>query len=305
VDKHLIADPEEIQAVFVDALKGSAGSRPVPPNVGVALARLWEAGRAAWPGLDLDAPRFARHLAERIPLDRDIERALNEVHFADLYLACACTHGLKGAIERFEASYASVITAFIRRVDGSESFADEVRQIVRYKLFVAENGASPPKIATYSGRGSLASWVGVAAQRTGISLARSTTARAETDDEPLAEALPPGVDPDLDYLKKRYQTEFREAFQAALAALTQRERVILRLHYVTGMSHQKIASLYKVHQATVTRWIAKAGDTIASEAQRHLRERLSANTSEFHSLAQLVVSEIDLSLVRLLNDEHP
>ncbi|WP_437508811.1 sigma-70 family RNA polymerase sigma factor [Sorangium sp. So ce1099] len=296
-------EAENLLAIFLKRHRGSVVEHELPSAFDAILVRLWEAGRAAWPGLDVGAGLFIRHLAERTPPDIDLARALAEVHAADLYLACACAHGLKGAVERFEASYAPTIAAFVRLIDGSPSFGDEVRQVLREKLFVHRNGELP-KIAGYSGRGPLSSWVGVAAQRTGLSLVRGNSARDHTGDHELIEALPAGADPELDYLKIRYRTEFREAFHAALAALTQRERVILRLHLVSGMSHEKIGVLYKVNQSTVSRWIAKSRETIACEVQRHLHERLGVSRSDIGSLADLVASQLDLSLARWLGEER-
>ncbi|XXT20699.1 sigma-70 family RNA polymerase sigma factor [Sorangium sp. So ce429] len=296
-------EAENLLAIFLKHHRGSVVEHELPSAFDAILVRLWEAGRAAWPGLDVGAGLFIRYLAERTPPDIDLARALAEVHAADLYLACACAHGLKGAAERFEASYAPTIAAFVRLIDGSPSFGDEVRQVLGEKLFVHRNGELP-KIAGYSGRGPLSSWVGVAAQRTGLSLVRGNGARDQTGDHQLIEALPAGADPELDYLKIRYRTEFREAFHAALAALTQRERVILRLHLVSGMSHEKIGVLYKVNQSTVSRWIAKSRETIACEVQRHLHERLGVSRSDIGSLADLVASQLDLSLARWLGEER-
>lgn len=178
-----------------------------------------------------------------------------------------------------------------------------MRQLLRQKLFVVEADGAAPRIAGYSGRGQLSSWVGVAAQRTGLSLLRGERKHAHVDDA-LADALPVGSDPELDYLRTRYRADFRKAFQEAIASLTQRERMILRLHLVSGLSHEKIGAFYQVNQSTASRWIAKAREAIAREAERLLRERLNLNTSEFCSLAQLVGSQLDLSLSRWLVDEH-
>jgi RNA polymerase sigma-70 factor len=212
-------------------------------------------------------------------------------------------HRVPGAIARFDEAFAPTITAFLRHVDRSPVFADDVRQLLLDKLFVAEEAGALPKIAGYSGRGQLSSWVGVAAQRTGLSLVRGSTTARERSDDAVAEALPDDVDPELDYLRTRYRTEFREAFQAAFAALAQRERMVLRLCLVKRLSHEEIAAMYQVNQSTVTRWIAKARESIAAHAQQKLRERLNVRTEEFHSIGNLVASQLDLSITRWLGGD--
>jgi RNA polymerase sigma-70 factor, ECF subfamily len=294
----------DLRAVFVAHLYGGRGGLPMPADLDITLRHLWEVGRAAWPALpQLDTPLFARHLAERIPLGADIARTFTNAHIPDLYLACACTHGIKGAIEQFMAVHSGTVAAFLSRIDGSPAFADEVRQRLWERLFVADSPDAPLRIAGYSGSGPLSSWVGVSAQRVGLSLLRGEKRHAETAGESLAEALPAGVDIELDYLRMRYRVEFREAVQVAIAALTQRERVILRLHLVNGLSHEKIGALYNRKQSTVTRWIAQAREAIGRETQRHLRERLHVSTSELQSIAQLVASQLDLSIARWLGEE--
>jgi RNA polymerase sigma-70 factor (ECF subfamily) len=88
--------------------------------------------------------------------------------------------------------------------------------------------------------------------------------------------------------------------QDALAGLPDRERMVMRLHLVGGMSVEAIGKMYDVSQSTVSRWLAKARETIVKTAQALLHERLRVAPEEFQSLAALVVSQLDLSLSRVL-----
>lgn len=298
-----LTQSRDLGEIFLVHLDG--GRRDAPPDgLEDRLHLLVTTARAAWPALSLDPATFVRHVAERVPIDEPIERALEQLHATDLYLACACAHDVRGAVERFQQQYSPTIAAFLQRVDRSPTFIGEVQQSVLEKLFVSDAGA-PPKIMGYSGRGPLSSWVGVVAQRTGLSLLRqegSYARRVQVDEEALAEAIPHGADPELDYLRVRYRAEFRDAFQAAVAGLTSRERVILRLFLVNGFSHEKIGAIYRVHQSTISRWIGNARDAIARDSQRFLLERLNVSPSEFESLAHLVGSQLDFSLARWLGE---
>src|SRR5438876_233997 len=131
------------------------------------LSELYEVGRSAWPDLSLDRATFERFLEERVALGVAPEKTRAQA--ADLYLACACAHGAAGAVERFDRAHLAGLAAVVARVDPSPAFTDEVRQRLRTKLFVAEAGAIP-KIAEYTGRGPLLSWVRVAALRTALNL---------------------------------------------------------------------------------------------------------------------------------------
>ena len=121
-----------------------------PGELEAALLALHDAGRAAWPGVDVAGPVFARYLGERVA-GRDVADALGACHVEDLYLACACARGVAPALLSFERAFAVHVPAFVRRVDPSPAFADDVAQVLRERLFV---GAAP-KIAEYEGRSDL------------------------------------------------------------------------------------------------------------------------------------------------------
>jgi|GEM_PF-4314550 len=53
-----------------------------------------------------------------------------------------------------------------------------------------------------------------------------------------------GLDPEIAYLKQRYRDEFREAFVAALGALDERQRNVLRQHHLDGMTIDQLGSLH-------------------------------------------------------------
>jgi RNA polymerase sigma-70 factor, ECF subfamily len=264
------------------------------PELERTLNQMVDAGRTAWPEINLQAAEFLRHVGQRL-------RRLSEAseHAADLYLACACAQGDRLALAKFEERFLSGIERYIARVDRSASFKDEVLQILRTKLFVAEGG-SRPKIHDYTGRGSLGGWVAVSAVRTARNLARG---RGRTvpfaQDEVQFRANEP--DPEMLYLKSRYGREFNSAFESALGGLGERERNIMNLYYVEGMSSNAIARGYHVTGAAVRSWLKECRRSILEETQRLLRARLGIDsTSELDSLIKLLRSQFDISVSKLL-----
>lgn len=264
------------------------------------LDRLHARSRQACAGVALDRDLFVRRLAARCEGDGALEAELAALHVEDLYLACACLERVPGAIELFETRHLSAAAALTRTIDAADAFVDEVQQLVREKLFIGSADA-PPRIGTYSGRGPLAAWVAVVVRHAALSLRRSAKPFAQRAGEPsLVDALPAHGDPELDYLQVRYRSVFRDAFARALAALTERQRLLLRLNVIDGMSHEEIASVYKVSQSTVTRWIAATRRSILQTMQQQLRAQLDAGTTDFHSLFAVLHSQLDLSIARLL-----
>jgi RNA polymerase sigma-70 factor (ECF subfamily) len=193
--------------------QGWAGPIPdLPEDMEQRLAQSCAVARAAWPALVVDDERFVAYLAERLSAAGSGWRALDKICAADLYLACCCVEHNAAALACFEERLlsATAVKSYLRHIDASSSFVDEVRQILSARLLVGEP-PSPPRIAQYSGRGALAAWVAIAAQRTALSLLRSDRARSRVKRDAVADAVPVGGDPEMDFLKARYRLEFRDA----------------------------------------------------------------------------------------------
>ena len=71
------------------------------------------------------------------------------------------------------------------------------------------------------------------------------------------------MSPELAYLKERYRDAFTDALSAAVSALSDRDRTLLRLYHVDGLSLEAMAALYRVHLSTVSRWLTCARENVA------------------------------------------
>lgn len=121
--------------------------------------------------------------------------------------------------------------------------------------------------------------------------------------EAAVKATETTADPELPFIKEKYRAPFRQALEEALSALPDRERLIMRLNLVTGMSVEGIGKMYGVSQSTASRWLARARECVIETAQRRLRARLGVSPDEMQPLAALVVSQLDLSVSRVLGQQ--
>lgn len=266
---------------------------------GGTVERLWQAGRAAWPGVEVTLEQFASDVARHLSGAQDPDAAAADLYGADLYLACACAAGDAAGLRLFEEQILPQTAHALRRLDPSPAFADEVRQLLRQKLFVGD-GESPPKIGDYAARGPLATWVRVAAVRTALNLRGSGKREQPMTSSQVAALAPPVDDPALKYLKAQFADEFESALVRACAALTDRDRTILRLRFVDDLNIDQIGGLYGVHRATVARWIARIRDELFLATRKDLVGRLRLSDSDFESLLRLARSQLDLSLSAVL-----
>ena len=218
---------------------------------------------------------------------------------ADLYFACALEAHDAAALAHFEAILHSCSAAALKRLDPSPAFGDEVRQLVRQRVLLSNEGSSP-QLRQYSGKGAFDRWLRAVVIGVGLNLLRRRRAELPLDDEALWEEPAAPGDPELDYIKERYRDEFKAALAAALAVLSARERTVLRLNLVAGLNIDEIGDLYRAHRATVARWIAKARETVIEQARLRLSERLKVSGPEMDSLLGRVRSQLEVSLGGLL-----
>jgi RNA polymerase sigma-70 factor (ECF subfamily) len=259
-------------------------------------------GKGAFPELSLGPDAFAAHLARlAASAADDPEAGSAEIPFAaDLYLAAACTAGVAGAAVAFQARHGETIRAAIRGIvrDGDE-LGEIEQQLVEEMLLGAD--ARQPTIATYRGRAPLDRWVQVAAQRAALLWRRRFKTDKRVREAAGIEANLGGeTHPEIAFLKERYRPEFEQALKEALEKLPPRERGLLRLQLVSGVSVDKIGKMFGVSQSTASRWLAAARATVLDEIIVRLRERLGVSAEQLASLAGLVASGLDLSLSQLL-----
>jgi RNA polymerase sigma-70 factor (ECF subfamily) len=257
-----------------------------------ALEALVAAGRAAWPDLRVDPAAFVRFVARRLPAPT--EPAVRALPAADLYLACACAGGDARAMSHFEHSTFGEVDTVVSVMRAPEGSADELKQVLRTRLFVA-SGGRPAAIAEYGGRGDLRGWIRVSAAREVLRLFK-----AHRRTVPLEEALLDGLvsgDVETQLVKQRCRADLAAALREALAGLSQRDRTLLRCQVIDGLGVSAIGAIYHVHRATAARWLARIHDELAAETQRRLGERLQLSDEEVVSVIRFVRSQLDLSLL--------
>lgn len=248
---------------------------------------LYEEGRRAWPDVPLDPAVFHRYVAERAPVEKHAS-----LRGADLYIACACGCGDERALAAFDHHYLAQVPAFLARSRPTERLVEDVRQLLRERLFLEG------KIAQYSGGGSLQAWLRVVTLRVASNLRRQ-----DRQHEELHEALPgTAMDPELAAIRRRYGSEFETALREALASLDSEGRTMLRLFYIDGLNIDRIAVVFGVSRATIGRRMIAVRQGIVEDMHRRLAEKLGASHEELASLLRAVRSDLAMSLSVVLGD---
>jgi RNA polymerase sigma-70 factor, ECF subfamily len=244
-------------------------------------AREHAAARAAWPAIEVPLEIFVDYVAARSS-SRELPR------LADLYLACACARGDEVALATFRRRFGPLIRHAAR------DLADEVEQRVLTKLFVGR-----ADIARYNGSGQLSTWVLVVARRE-ASNARRSEPRRDREREAMALIQHALDDEAVAGMKRRYRSEFKLAFEHAIAQLTARERNLLRYECIEQLGIDDIARIHGVSSSTVARWRARCREQVLRTTGDWLRRHGTLEGDEIGGLLGLIESQLELSLARVL-----
>jgi RNA polymerase sigma-70 factor (ECF subfamily) len=240
---------------------------------------------ARWPDLGVEHTFLAR--LNTGVLETEV---LDPVVPEDLYLACAALKGVPAAVREVQSLVKAQFAAL-----GHFRLAPAVIDDVR-GLFMARLLVTPARLERYSGRGPLEAWLRVAATRDVLSWLRQNQRDVVADDEALVGAMEPPVEgPELTHLKERYHGAFSAAFRRAIQGLETRQRNLLRQYYLDELSLDELGAVYRVHRATIARWLADARVALLERTRDEISSSLGLNRLEVDSLMRLVQSRLDLS----------
>lgn len=247
--------------------------------------------------LDSVWPLAARLGFSRAGFEAALEPLLVEgetLELEGLTLAAACLARLAPALRELdEALLPDVRATLLRRAGAAQ--VDDVLQQTRVKLLLAER----PALSQYRGRGPLQGFVRTVAVNLLANVLERT--RPTEGDEALA-TLPDTAELEAGVLRADQQQHFKEAFRAAVASLTPRQRALLRLSLVDGLTLDEIAPIHGMHRSSVARWLAEARERLAEQTRLELGSRLCLEGEALESLLRSVQARFDLSLMSALRE---
>lgn len=242
-------------------------------------------------GLAVERLGFVDYLQRRIAEGLDAEAARR--HGAELVLGHVCETDKDWAARLLELHHMPTVPRAVLHMKLPPTALDEIRQVVRERLLLGD----PPRLTVAVGGGTLDGLIKVMSVRLALNWLRD---HAGNDEVVNDEREDPAADPAVAHMKRRYRSEIKEAFEAAAASLDARDRALLRFQFVEGLSIDQVAAVYGIHRATAARRLLRARDQLGVEARRFLVQRVRLSKDEMLSLAELVESQIDLSLSRVL-----
>jgi RNA polymerase sigma-70 factor, ECF subfamily len=263
-------------------------------NLEQAAAHAYHAGRTTWPGLSIDLSAFQGWVHQAgIEIEALRERG------DELYLVAGCVAQDPEAHQAFERRYLTPLHQNVGRIALSADQADELRQQLRVTLLLG----TQPKIGTFRGQGPLGAWVQVCAVRLALKLGAAQDRMASPDASLLEGLVSHDADQELLAAKSQYRDAFQSALEECFTSLPDRQKTLLRMHFLEGMSIDEMGQVFHVHRATIARWLVAIRREVLDQLCTKMSMNLRTSSSEFRGMVRLVRSDVRISLHRILGEE--
>lgn len=202
-----------------------------------------------------------------------VERFLESLHVEDLALGCACADGSPAAWDHFVLTYRPELYRAARAIAGEQG--RELADSIYAELFglTADLGERRSLFRYYHGKAKLATWLrSVLAQRHVDGL-RASRRLVSMDDAEAGTLEPAAPDTALDPDARTRLHEAAACVSEGLSGLDGDARLRLAYYYVHGLTLAETGRLFGEHEATASRKLEKARQTLRAAIERALAAR--------------------------------
>jgi RNA polymerase sigma-70 factor (ECF subfamily) len=149
-------------------------------------------------------------------------------------------------------------------------------------------------------------WIRVVVSRMVVDLLRSkgVTRERAVAPEVLDAIGRTDPDPQFELWRDRYRDEVQAALEDAFAALSSKDRRLLRGQLVDRLGTDELGAMFGVHRTTAARWAEHARVLLMEGARASLRKRVGGGERTVRSLVAMVRSQLELSVARLLASDE-
>jgi len=234
-----------------------------------------------------------KHLGQGVPQAVALS-FIDSLHTCDVYLAAACAQHSAAAWSRFMSLYQKYLKAIALSVSPSSDAARELADSVLVEMFLPDRSGHS-RIASYYGRGSLATWLRIIVCNRAINERKRKDNSLERIESMPEMAETSGVHNIEAALRAaRYENMIDDSLRSSCKCLTDRERLLLLSRYDDELQVSQIARLLGVCPSTVTRQLERV--------QGKLRENVISILASKYNLQQAVIEECLIDLLE--NPSH-
>ena len=258
------------------------------------LTKLAKGALLALPGVEVDLNAFLEVLRKRV----DESGGPDAINATDLLLAFAASNEDPVATKELDRRLVRAVRVAIARFEGLQG--DEIEQQVRQRVFVGD-GPAGPRLAKYTGRGAIMSWLKAVATSLAIDESRRLRPDRHANEDELVATASSEAGPETRLLNAQQKKHFNAAFREALATLSAQERTVMRMKFVDGLTIDDIGKAFAVHRTTAMRWLEKAQSQVLASTRKVLGEKLGMPARDVNSLVRALEPSINDRISKLLS----
>ncbi|HEX5707961.1 MAG TPA: sigma-70 family RNA polymerase sigma factor [Pyrinomonadaceae bacterium] len=271
------------------------------------------------------APRVGRTLEKYLLRNRpeasarEVEQFIDALRADDFLLVVACERGDERAWEDMMSQFRSTVLSAARGASSNESEAEELAQSVwaeLYGLRLGAGGAPAGKLAYYSGCGSLGGWLRAVVGQLAVDRHRRTSRLVQTEEASDFDRLTAGAgehedgwsaqrppDPETELAESEAAGMVRDALASAVAALSDEDRLLVKLYYFDGLRLKEAGAVLGVHEATASRRLTRIQKEVRDGVERNLTTERGWTHEEAQARLSDVAARLDTDLRSMLAPE--
>ncbi|MCI0485812.1 MAG: sigma-70 family RNA polymerase sigma factor [Blastocatellia bacterium] len=230
---------------------------------------------------------------------------ISSLNCEDLCLAVACAKGDEAAWEDFFREYRGYLVNVSRAMTQDAGAAEQLADSTFAELYgLRESGGERvSKFSFYSGRGSLRGWLRAVVYQLSADMHRQSNRFVQTEepedlDRMARAAAPPEreANTEIAFIRERYRAAVSDSLSRAVSELEPRERLLLVHYYYDEMTLREIGALFDVHEATISRWLAKIQKRVRKLVEKSLVRDHRFNRREVGEAIQLAAEQMDINV---------
>jgi RNA polymerase sigma-70 factor, ECF subfamily len=221
----------------------------------------------------------------------------------ELALARACAAGSNSAWELFLTRYREKLYQSALRIAREDSSARDLADSLYAELYgtTVRDGERISKLASFTGRGSLEGWLRTVLAQEFVNRYRRTKRLVSLDEE--SEDGAQFAAPELEPVPSA-DTRLGSATDAALAALSSEDRMVLAAYYLDGRTLAEIARMLGVHESTISRKVDKLAKSLRKKILAALMQQGMARRQAEEAL-DVDVRDLQVDIRRSLAQDSP
>jgi len=269
------------------------------PALAEMLPDMLARAESRWPGIAVERGAFIAHLAGSLRSDLSLEQALQRLRIEELYLSFACARGDEQAIAIFLSEFLRPAATSLLNLKLRENEREEILQLVQYRLLVSEE-SRPARILSFAAWAPLKSWLRATILNLALNQIRDRKRDLLFEASEYVEVPATTGNLELEHFKQLYQDEFKQCFRQAVLKLEPHQRNLLRLHYLAGMSIDRLAGIYNIHRATAARRLQRIRQILVEDTRDIMSARLGLSGPRLESILEIALSRLDVSIHDML-----